>query len=86
MKNLIVTALVLCQLVLSSFTVNLNNGETPLDYGHTIVQQSCDCATPFKETVKWSQGSRGGYYCVATSKKSGKQYKRYFSSWLKLKK
>jgi hypothetical protein len=57
----------------------------PTDYDHTIVNVDCECSLPFKDTVKWTQGKRGGYYCITIGNKSGVPYKRYFSSWLKLK-
>ena len=63
--------------------VSLNS--IPQDYGHTVVSyENCRCADTFKNTVKWSKGKRGGFYCIATSRK-GNEYKRYFSQWLKQK-
>lgn len=59
------------------------HAQSPQDFGHFIMEVECECETPFKDTDRWSVGSRGGYYCMATSKKTGKKYKRYFSSWRK---
>lgn len=57
---------------------------SPTEYGHHVQKDSCDCATSFVDTRVWTQGSRSGYYCMATSR-NGNIYKRYFSSWIKLK-
>lgn len=38
-----------------------------------IVQDSCPCAKPIKNTINWCKGTRGGQYC--TTAKGEKRYK-----------
>lgn len=52
--------------------------KSPIDYGHTIAIDNCDCSKPFKEQKRWLKGSRGGFYCL-----NSKGNKRYFSQWVK---
>lgn len=68
-------------LFLFSFSLSSN----PVDYGHKVQSELCQCAKPFKSTNTWTKGPRSGFYCMATSAK-GNAYKRYFSAWEKLKK
>lgn len=48
--------------------------------GHTVSSNpNCPCAVPFKNTTEWAKGTRGGYYCIATTD-DGRTYKRYLSN------
>lgn len=72
-------------IILSFLLIIGLSADNPTSYGHEVKTEVCQCAKPFKDTKAWTQGSRSGYFCITTSEKTGKQYKRYFSQWLKLK-
>lgn len=57
---------------------------SPLEYGHHVQTNTCDCEETFADTRTWTKGTRSGYYCMAMSR-NGNIYKRYFSQWIKLK-